>query len=400
MYNRPFYLEQMIRAKDSDFVKVITGVRRCGKSTLLMLFKDYLMNHGVQSEQIIEISYEKMTNDVLRDGKKLHEYITQQVTSDKRYYLLIDEAQEIFQWSRVINSLKVSFNLDIYITGSNSRLFSGEYLTYLAGRYIEIKVYPLSFKEFLTFKQYEPTNLASHYQEYIKNGSFPAPSLVNDEQLIQTINQGLFDSIFTRDIIKFGEIRDVGNFHKVAKFIFDNIGNPISVNKIANTLRSNGSRISADTIDNYLVLMCNAYILYPCHRYDLRGKEILRTNGKYYLVDTGLRNQLIGYKHSNLGHDLENIVYLELIRRGYKVYIGKFDHYEIDFIAQRQDEKYYIQVALSILDEKTKHREFQPFEKIQDHFPKYVITMDELDFSQNGIRHLNVFHFLLNEDVF
>lgn len=296
MYNRPFYLEQMIRAKDSDFVKVITGVRRCGKSTLLMLFKDYLMNHGVQLEQIIEISYEKMTNDVLRDGKKLHEYITQQVTSDKRYYLLIDEAQEIFQWSRVINSLKVSFNLDIYITGSNSRLFSGEYLTYLAGRYIEIKVYPLSFKEFLTFKQYEPTNLAAHYQEYIKNGSFPAPSLVNDEQLIQTINQGLFDSIFTRDIIKFGEIRDVGNFHKVAKFIFDNIGNPISVNKIANTLRSNGSRISADTIDNYLVLMCNAYILYPCQRYDLRGKEILRTNGKYYLVDTGLRNQLIGYK--------------------------------------------------------------------------------------------------------
>ena len=398
MFNRQSYLDKLIQAKDSDFVKVLTGVRRCGKSTLLMLYKDWLLERGVEEDQVIEISYEKMENEPLKDGHRLHAYLRERIPGQKRVYLLIDEAQEIQEWAKVINSLKVTFNADIYVTGSNSSLFSGEYLTYLSGRYIEIKVYPLSFREFLEFKQYDTVNnLEQHYQEYIRSGSFPAVNLVEDENLIRTINQGLFDSIFSRDIISRGEIREIGGFYKVAKFVFDNIGNSLSTNKIANTLRSEGSKISHDTVDNYLMLMCDAYILYQCSRYDIRGKELLRTNGKYYIVDMGLRNQLIGYKSSNMGHDLENIVFLELIRRGYQVFVGKNGTAEIDFIAERSDTKMYIQVSLSVMDEQTKEREFKAFDKITDNYPKWLITMDRLDMSQNGILHKNVFDFLLEE---
>lgn len=240
-------------------------------------------------------------------------------------------------------------------------------------------------------------HLAVSFETCLRNGAFPATALSDDEQLIQTINQGLFDSIFTRDIILRGQIREPGSFMKVAKFLFENIGSQVSANNIANSLKAAGSSIKADTVDLYLTLMCDAFMLYPCDRYDLRGRARLKTNGKYYVVDTGIRNQLIGVDHSNKGHVLENVVFLELLRRGYQVFTGKNGAAEIDFMVQKGNQKFYIQVAWSIMDEQSRTREFSAFNGIQDVFPRYVMTLDTFDFSEQGIVHLNVFEFLLGK---
>lgn len=400
MITRHFYLQQIEKAKDTDFVKIITGIRRCGKSTLLLLFKESLLKQQVPADHIIEINYEKFTFDALRNERALHQYLQEKIHTDgKKYYLLLDEVQELPQWAKVINSIRVSFPVDIYVTGSNSRIFSGEYLTYITGRYIEIKVYPLSFSEFLAFRSYSPAETAFAFNEYLRIGSFPATALAASSELIESINVGLFDSIFSRDILLRGKIRDEGNFYKVAKFVLDNIGSPVSVSSIANALRSQGHRISADAVDNYLTLMCNAFLLYQCERYDIRGKERLRTNGKYYVADMGLRNQLIGYRTSNTVHIIENIVFLELKKRGFTINTGKYLDQEIDFIATKSDQKYYIQVAMTALDETTHAREFSPFYAIQDNYPKLLITMDTFDLSQEGFRHLNLFDFLLKNDA-
>jgi predicted AAA+ superfamily ATPase len=312
--------------------------------------------------------------------------------------LFIDEAQEMSEWAKVINSLRVSMTIDIYLTGSNASMFSGEYLTYLAGRYLEIKVYPLSFSEFLDFRGLSQSDrLPSLFETYIRCGSFPAISLTDDEALIRTINQGLFDSIFARDIMMRGQIRDSGNFLKVAKFLFENAGNSVSANNIANVMRAEGSSLKADTVDNYLSLLCNAFILYQCERFDIRGKARLRMNGKYYVIDTGIRNQLIGSDPSNRGHILENIIYLELLRRGYQVQTGKNGGKEIDFLVQNGKDRCYVQVAWTIMDEQTREREFSAFQGLKDSYPRYVISMDEFDLSDNGIRHIRAFDFLLHK---
>lgn len=395
MIARKRYLELLTQSRDNDFVKVITGVRRSGKSTLLILFKQYLIDNGIADDHIIEINYEKYEFEHLKNGKNLHEYIQQKKVDESRMYLLIDEVQEVEEWAKVINSLRVSYNSDIYVTGSNSRMFSGEYMTYLSGRYIEIKVLPLSFSEFLRFKNYGRDDLEKYFDEYLRIGSFPAVSLTDMPELIDAITSGLFDSIFTRDIVLRGRIRDEGTFYKVAKFVFENIGNPLSANSIKNTLISNGHKITSDTVDSYLKLMCDAHMLYQCERYDIRGKERLKTNGKYYVVDTGLRNKLIGYRQGNLGHIIENIVYLHLLRMGYEVSVGKNFSYEVDFIAIKGDERKYFQVSLSVLEEDTYKRELRALQKINDHYPKYLITMDKIDFSKDGIIHMNLFDFLL-----
>ena len=394
---RKSYLDKLIQYRDNDFIKVITGVRRSGKSSLLTLFKDYLLNQSVEEKQIVEINYEKFQFDDLKEGYRLHEYLNGKVVGGKRMYFLIDEVQEISEWAKVINSIRVNFNADIYVTGSNSRMFSGEHLTYLSGRYIEIKVLPLSFKEFLDFKGYEEQMAEDHFNEYLRIGSFPAVSLAGQEELIAAILSGLFDSIFTRDIILRGNIRDEGSFYKVAKFVFENIGNSTSANAIKNTLLSNGHKITSDTVDNYLQLMCDAHMIYQCERYDIRGKERLKTNGKYYVVDTGLRNKLIGYRQGNMGHVIENIVYLQLLRLGYEVNVGKNMSYEVDFIAIKGMHRLYFQVSLSALDEMTYEREMNSLLKINDQFPKYLITMDKIDLSKDGIVHVNLFDFLLEK---
>lgn len=396
MLARNFYLQKLLQAMNSDFIKIITGIRRCGKSTLLQLFKEHLHTSGIQKDQIIDISFEKFQFDSLRSAAALHEYVAKQIIDpEKKYYLLIDEVQELECWPRVINSLRTSFDIDIYVTGSNSRVFSGEYLTYITGRYIEIKIYPLSLKEFMAFRNYDNLQRENAFNEYLRLGSFPAVALTKDKLLADTIISGLFDSIFSRDILLRGKIRNEGVFYKVAKFVFDNIGNNISANVIANTLKSQGHKISSDTVDNYLTLMCNAFVIYQCERYDIRGKERLRTNGKYYVADLSLRNKLLGYKQSDLGHVIENLVYLEYKRRGYNVYIGKYDTLEIDFIAVKDDEKMYVQVALSALDETVLEREIRPFSLISDKYPKILITADSLDISQDNFTHKNLYDFLL-----
>ncbi|MBN2652609.1 MAG: ATP-binding protein [Spirochaetales bacterium] len=395
MICRNRYMDKMKKYQDNDFVKVISGVRRSGKSSLLSLFKDHLREQGVEEKQIIEINFEKYQFDELKEGKALHNYMADKATHGKRLYILIDEVQEISEWAKAINNLRVSFDSDIYVTGSNSRMFSGEHLTYLSGRYIEIKVLPLSFKEFLKFKSYDETNLDEAFNEYLQIGTFPAVSLTNQHELVEAILSGLFDSIFTRDIILRGKIRDEGAFYKVAKFVFENIGNTTSANAIKNTLKTAGHKISSDTIDNYLKLMCDAHVLYQCERYDIRGKERLKTNGKYYVVDTGLRNRLLGYRTGNAGHIIENIVFLQLIRLGYEVTVGKNLNSEVDFIAVKEMNKHYFQVSLTALDEKTYEREIESLLQINDQYPKYLITMDKLNLSKEGIIHLNLFDFLL-----
>ena len=396
MIVRNYYLDKLIQAKGSDFIKIITGIRRCGKSTLLQMFKEHLLQNGVDNSQIIDISFEKFEFDYLRSASALHTYVADKISDKQKiYYLLIDEVQELECWPRIINSLRTSFNIDIYITGSNSRVFSGEYLTYITGRYIEISVYPLSFKEFMQFRGYTNEQSSLAFNEYLRLGSFPAVALTKDKLLANTIISGLFDSIFSRDILLRGKIRNEGVFYKVAKFVFDNIGNNISANVIANTLKSQGHKISSDTVDNYLTLMCNAFVIYQCERYDIRGKERLRTNGKYYVADLSLRNKLLGYKQGDLGHILENLIYLEYKRRGYDVYIGKYDSLEIDFIATKNEEKIYVQVALSALDEKVLEREIRPFSLVNDKYPKLLITADNIDISQESFTHKNLYSFLL-----
>lgn len=397
MIERVQYLNKLIQAIDTDFVKLLTGVRRSGKSTLLKMFKQWLLNSGVDASAVIEISFEKFEDEQYKSQEILHNLVKKICRGRDKTFLLIDEIQEMPEWAKVINSLHASFNVDIYLTGSNARMFSGEYLTYLTGRYLEIKVYPLSFGEYLDFKEIPQTNFkAAHFDDYIDNGSFPAAALNQVSELQQTINQGLFDSIFTRDIIMHGQIRDPGNFFKVAKFVFENIGSSISANNIANVLKSEGSTVKSDTVDNYLKLMCDAYLLYHCERFDIRGKSRLRTNGKYYCVDTGLRNQMIGLDLSNRGHILENIVYLELIRRGYAVLTGKNGASEIDFMVQKGKFKSYVQVSWSIMDEETRQRKKRAFTGLPDAYPRYIISMDEYDLSEQGIRHLSLFDFLLS----
>ncbi len=399
MIRRARYLKKMIQYRDNEFVKVMTGVRRSGKSSLLSLFKDYLLEQGVSNECILEINYEKYMFDDIKDSKKLHEYIKRKIVNGSRMYFLVDEVQELENWAKVINSLRVSFDADIYVTGSNSRMFLGEHLTYLSGRYVEIKIFPLSFKEFLQFKSYKDNDIEEHFNEYLRVGSFPAVSLTDQQELIEAILSGLFDSIFTRDIILRGRIRDEGAFYKVAKFIFENIGNNTSANAIKNTMISNGHKITSDTVDNYLKLMCDAHMLYQCERYDIRGKERLKTNGKYYVVDTGLRNKLIGYRQSNLGHIIENIVFLQLLRQDYEVTVGKNMSYEVDFIATKGNKRLYFQVSLTALESTTYNREINALLKINDQYPKYLITMDKIDLSKEGVIHLNLYDFLLGKSV-
>ncbi len=398
MLMRKKYLDKLIMNLNNDFVKILTGVRRCGKSSMLILLKDYLLEQGVTEKQFIEINYEKYIFDHLKDDKALHSYIDARIIANKRMYIFIDEVQELTNWGRLINSLRVSYDCDIYVTGSNSNMFSGEYLTYLSGRYIEIKIYPLSYQEFLFFKQYDTNHPEKYFNEYLRVGSFPAISLAQNEELIEAILAGLFDSIFSRDIILRGNIKDDGSFYKVAKFVFENIGNQTSANAIKNTMVSHGHKITSDTVDNYLKLMCDAHLLYQCKRFDIRGKERLKTNGKYYVVDMGLRNRLIGYRSSNIGHVIENIVYLQLLRLGYTVYVGKNMAKEVDFIAMKGEQIAYFQVALTALELETHSREINALFSIGDQYPKYLITTDTVNLSKNGIIHLNLFDFLLDKN--
>ena len=401
MIIREKYLKKMIDAKDTDFIKVITGVRRSGKSTLLLMFRDYLLANGVKEENIVHINFESAKYDDIKDYKDLYKYIEDKV-KDEKIYLLLDEIQSVSSWEKAINSFKVDFNMDIYITGSNAYLLSSELSTLLSGRYIEIKMYPLSFKEFLVFNNYDENNLEEKFNEYLKYGGLPAITLIkgNDELILSYLND-IKNTIVKKDIIDRNNIKDVALLENIIKYLFNNVGSPISSNKISDYLNSNKvvQKSNHQTIDNYLNMLEKSYIIYKADRTDVKSKSLLKTLGKYYVSDSGIRNIILGFRNINEGHLLENIFYLELLRRGYRVNIGKIGDYEVDFVAENPHTIRYYQVAQSISDEDVRAREIRSLENIPDNYEKIILSMDRsINNDYNGIKVRNIISWLLDSE--
>lgn len=401
MIIREKYLKKMIDAKDTDFIKVITGVRRSGKSTLLLMFRDYLLANGVKEENIVHINFESAKYDDIKDYKDLYKYIEDKV-KDEKIYLLLDEIQSVSSWEKAINSFKVDFNMDIYITGSNAYLLSSELSTLLSGRYIEIKMYPLSFKEFLVFNNYDENNLEEKFNEYLKYGGLPAITLIkgNDELILSYLND-IYNTIVKKDIIDRNNIKDVALLENIIKYLFNNVGSPISSNKISDYLNSNKvvQKSNHQTIDNYLNMLEKSYIIYKADRTDVKSKSLLKTLGKYYVSDSGIRNIILGFRNINEGHLLENIVYLELLRRGYRVNIGKIGDYEAHFVAENPHTIRYYQVAQSISDEDVRTREIRSLENIPDNYEKIILSMDKsINNDYNGIKVRNIISWLLDSE--
>lgn len=401
MIIRDKYLKRMIDAKDIDFIKVITGVRRSGKSTLLLMFRDYLINNGVQEDNIIYINFESAVYDDIKNYKNLYKYVESRIKKDK-VYLLLDEVQNVKSWEKAINSFKVDFNIDIYITGSNAYLLSSELSTLLSGRYIEIKVYPLSFREYLTFNNYNKNNLEDKFNEYLKYGGLPAITLIkdNDELVLSYLND-IYNSIVKKDIIDRNNIKDIFLLENIIKYLSNNIGSPVSSTKISDYLNSNKivENSNHQTIDNYLNMLEKSFIMYKADRTDIRSKSLLKTLGKYYISDTGIRNIILGFRNIDEGHLLGNVVYLELLRRGYRVNIGKANDYEVDFVAENPNDIKYYQVTQSLASNEIKMREIRSLESISDNYEKIILTMDKsINNDYNGIKVLNIIDWLLKDE--
>lgn len=396
---RPIYLNKLIGFKDKQLIKVITGIRRCGKSTLFDLFCNYLKEEGIEENQIIRINLENPDYHEISEYMDLYSLICSQLNVEKMNYIFIDEVQQVKDFQKAVDGLFIKENCDIYITGSNAHLLSGELATLLSGRYVEIKMLPLSFMEYTSFVG-DKTDLPVKYQKYIENGSFPYVTQLESKDEINAYLEGIYSSIVLKDIVARNKIADVNMLDSVIRFMFDNIGNMSSSNKIANAMTSAGRKISVPTVENYLSALVESFILYKVGRYDVKGKQFFSTGHKYYLSDIGLRYYLLGSKMTDMGHILENIVYLELLRRGYEVHIGKVDNNVVDFVAINRDGEEYYQVAYTVIDSdgKTLNRELTPLENIRDHNPKYLITMDYTpNVSHNGIKQINAINWLLKE---
>ena len=398
MIIREKYLNKMIMLKDTEFIKVITGLRRSGKSTLMLMYKDYLLNNQVKEDNIIYINFESAMYDDIKNYKDLYQFVKEKIKKDK-VYLLLDEVQNVESWEKAINSFKVDFDIDIYITGSNAYLLSSELSTLLSGRYIEIKMYPLSFKEFLIFNNYDDMNIEDKFNEYLKYGGLPAITLIkNNDELVLSYLNDIYNSIVKKDIIDRNNLKNTTLLENIIKYLANNIGSPISSTKISNYLNSNKitPNCNHQTIDNYLNMLEKSYIIYKADRTDIKDKSVLKTLGKYYISDTGIRNIILGFRNINEGHLLENVVYLELLRRGYKVSIGKNYEYEVDFVAENPNEIIYLQVSLSISDEKVRDREIRSLENIKDNYEKIILTMDKtINQDFNGIKVTNIIDWLL-----
>lgn len=399
---REEYFQRLVGYKDKKIIKVITGVRRCGKSTLLKMYKNYLLEHSVNVEQIIDINFEDFDYEDLLDAKALYAYIRERIVPDKMTYLILDEIQNVKGFQKVVDSLFLKDNIDIYITGSNSYMLSGELATLLSGRYIKIEMLPFSFCEFVKANQMQD-NLERAYQQYIESGSFPYIShLEKEKNQIYDYLKSIYDTIILKDVIGRKKITDVMMLESVIRFLADNIGNSLSTKKISDTMTSNGRSINVRTVESYLSAFMDSYIIYQAKRFDVKGKQYLKTLEKYYMVDIGLRNAMLGSKsNADVGHILENVIYLELIRRGYEVYIGKVDNVEVDFVARYEKGVKYIQVSASVRDENTLERELRPLQKITDHYPKCIMTLDidpEADYE--GIRRINALDYLMHRVEF
>lgn len=394
MVERTEYMSKLIKLKNTDIIKVITGIRRCGKSTLLRQFQERLIADGVQDEQIISLNMEELENEPLLEYHKLHEYILSRLCKEKMTYIFLDEIQLVAEFQKVVDSLFIRDNTDIYITGSNAYMLSGELSTLLSGRYIEIQMLPLSFKEYW---ELVGGDKQSAWDRYFVQGGFPYLSKLQDASIRADYLMGIYNTVLLKDIVKRKKIQDVALLESVIKFLFDNIGNIVNPKKIADTLVSSGRKTTSVTIENYITALTEAFILYKVGRYDIKGKQYLKSLEKYYIPDVGLRQLLIKNKNADIGHILENIVYLELLRRGHKVSIGKVGELEIDFVAENTDGVCYYQVSASILDEGTYNREVEPLKRLRDNHPKYVITMDRIPINDDGIKQINIVDFLLSK---
>lgn len=395
MIQRDQYLNELLAFRDTKLIKVVSGIRRCGKSTLFELYQEHLLNAGVEPRQIIAINFEDLEYDELQDYKALYAYIKARLVPDKMNYIFLDEIQNVPQFQKAVDSLFIKKNCDVYITGSNAYLLSGELATLLSGRYVEIKMLPLSFREYLSAMP-DRTDLDRKYAAYLTDSSFPGAIELKTRKKVREYLSGIYHTILMKDIAARLKIQDILMLESVVRFMFDNIGNVCSTKKIADSMTSAGRGISVHTVERYLDALVNSYVLYPVSRYDVKGKQILQTGEKYYVCDIGLRNFLLGSKNADRGHILENIIYLELLRRGYDIHIGKVGTGEVDFIADGEDGREYYQVALTVRDEATLHRELSPLDAIDDHNPKYLLTLDnDPPTDYKGIKQLNAIDWLL-----
>ncbi|MCR0503357.1 ATP-binding protein [[Clostridium] innocuum] len=394
---RTQYLDKLIAFKDKKIMKVITGIRRCGKSTMMEMYQEYLLSHGVLQEQIIAINLEDYDYYELRDPMKLHAYIKERLVDGKQTYIFIDEIQQCESFPRVVDSLYIKKDTDLYLTGSNAYMLSSELATLLSGRYVEIAMLPLSFYEYVKATKNE-ANLALAYREYLETSSFPyVLELRGQPKEIRDYLDSIYNTIVVKDISKRKKIVDSMMLESIARFVFDNIGSQMSTKKIADTMTSNGRKIDVKTVERYVHGLVESFIIYQAKRYNIKGKQYLKTLDKYYVADIGMRNMLLGTRAADVGHVLENVIYLELIRRGYDVYVGKIDDLEIEFVAMEQKSILYVQVAATVRDEKTLTRELASLQKIKDHYPKLLLTLDEdPEADYDGIRRLNALDWLMD----
>ena len=401
MINRELYINKLLAYKDTEFIKVITGIRRCGKSSLLKIFKEEILKENKKAN-IIYMNFESFEFDDIKNYKEMYDWIKERTKQNQKNYILLDEVQRITGWEKVVNALLIDIDSDIYITGSNAYLLSSELSTYLTGRYIEIKVLPLSFKEFLDFTVLEDNiSIEDKFIEYVKFGGMPGIiTIKNEADLYENVIKGIYNTVFMKDVVERNKLVDGGLLEKILKFLMSNIGSQISSKKIADYLTSQGTKITHNTVLNYLQMLENAYIIYKAPRYDIKGKELLKTLERYYIVDTGIRNVTLGFRNSDFGHIIENIVYFELLRRGYDVTIGKTDALEVDFIATKSNDKKYFQVTYTMLEENVKQRELNVLRQINDNYEKIVLTMDKLynNTSEDGIKIKYLIDWLLGDD--
>jgi len=400
--NRPTYLKTLLDYKDKKVIKIITGIRRCGKSTVLSMFAGELANMGVSPNRIIEMNFESMKFNSITDCDRLYSYVAERVSARKKAYLIFDEIQMVEKWEKAVNSFLVDFNVDIYITGSNAYLLSSELSTLLSGRYVEVKMLPLSFKEFLDFNRFgHGVSMEDRFLLYTKYGGMPAVADYGfNEKMIYEMLEGIYNTVIIKDIMQRSRITDSVLLKKLTDFLAHNIGSMNSVNSISNFLISNKEiqhkSAPNKTVESYMAALQNAFVFYELKRYDVKGKSLLKTLGKNYIVDIGLRNMLLGYRDAERGHILENIVFLELLRRGYKVHIGKFMDFEIDFIAETPKEKIYFQVCESLADRRVFEREIAPLKAIKDNHEKVILSQDKnVITSYDGIKVRNVIDFLI-----
>lgn len=403
MYNRSTYMDKLLSYKDkTEIIKVLTGIRRCGKSTLLELYKQYLLDDGVKDNHIIHIRFESLEHEDLKTYKELNEYILERINTDGINYILLDEVQYVENWERAVNSLHLMKNTDIIITGSNAYMLSSDLSTLISGRYVEIMIYPLSFREFLDFNQIGmEANLDAWLQKYIEIGGFPGLiELVNNPNTIDPFLMGILNTILMKDVTQKNAVRDPILLENILRFLAKSISSPVSIKRITDYLISSGRKTTFETVDSYVTMLEKSYLIYRAKRYDIKGLALLKTNDKLYLTDLGLRRILLRRQTEDYGALLENIVFFELLRRGYHVVVGKYEELEVDFVATKNDERKYIQVTASLLNEETKERELKPLRAIPDFNQRIVLSADHLmPKNSDGIKLINIIDFLLaNEE--